>query len=433
MHRDPLPPPPAAGPAPPHAGTAMDRVVPVSRRGRYLRRALAAALLSLAAFAAWRAMPRGLAVQRADLTVAAVEAGSFDDELVLRATVQPARSVLLDATDGGRVDAVLVADGAAVRAGELLYRLSNPQREQEVLARSADVAQQLANLSVQRAALAGARAQQRRDLASLAFERDRSVAETERSRRLAQQGFLSPVALAETERRSALQQRLYEQSQEDGEAEMRTREQSLHELERAVAGLQQGLRLVRDTAAGLAARAPVAGRLAGFALQVGASVHEGDHLGRVDEEAGGFKLGAQVDEYYRARLRPGLAGRSAAGAPLRLARIQPQISNGQVGVEFEFAGTAPPGLQAGQALDVRLVLGESSRALLLADGPFYADSGGAWAFVLDADGRAAERRAVRLGRRAAGRIEVLEGLRAGDRVVVSGVRRYGDATRLRLD
>ena len=417
-----------------HAGLGMDRVVPGARRARWRRAAWAAiALTALACALAW-SWPRGLPVARDDLKLATVVAGTFDDELVLRATVAPARSVLLDATDGGRVDAVLVSDGALVEAGDLLYRLSNPQRQQDVLARSADVAQQLANLSVQRAELAAARATQRRERATLQFELDKAQADTERTARLAAQGFVSDVALQDARRHSDLQARLLAQEREDGDAEMATREQSLRQLERAVAGLDDGLRLVRAAAAGLASRAPVRGRVAGFALQVGATVHPGDHLGRVDE-TGGFKLAASVDEFYRGRLHTGLAARldnGASPAALVLARIDPQISAGHVGIELEFTGPPPAGLQAGQALDVRVVLGAASPALLVADGPFHADSGGAWVYVVSDDGISAQRRAVRLGRHAAGQVEVLEGLREGERVVVSGVRRFGDATRLRI-
>ncbi|HET7863173.1 MAG TPA: HlyD family efflux transporter periplasmic adaptor subunit [Burkholderiaceae bacterium] len=421
-----------------HAGLAMDRVIAgAGRSNRRLRwMAGAVALGALAGLLAW-AMPRGTPVPRDELKFSTVVAGTFDDELVVRATVAPAHSVLLDAADGGRVDAVPATDGAIVRAGELLYRLSNPQREQEVLARSADVAQQLANLSVQRAEMAAARATQRRERANLRFALDKAETDLRRTRELAAAGFLSASALEDATRHNTLQARLLAQEIEDGDAEMKTREQSLHDLERAVAGLDDGLRLVRQAAAGLAARAPVAGRLTGFALQVGATVHPGDHLGRIDEE-GSFKLNAAIDEFYRDRLRVGLAARVEAAAPgaprieLSLARIDPQISNGRVGVELAFAGTPPRGLQSGQALDVRIVLGASQPALLLDDGLFYGDSGGTWVYVLDAQADAAERRPVRLGRRAAGRIEVLDGLRAGEQVVVSGVRRYGNAQRLRI-
>src|SRR5476649_2436297 len=124
-------------PDPAHAGLGMDRVVRRSRLARWRRWTLGGiALVAFLAALAW-SLPRGLPVARSDLKLSTVVAGTFDDELVLRATVAPAHAVLLDATDGGRVDAVPVADGALVNAGDLLYRLSNPQREQEVLARSA--------------------------------------------------------------------------------------------------------------------------------------------------------------------------------------------------------------------------------------------------------------------------------------------------------
>jgi HlyD family secretion protein len=422
----------------PHAGVAMDRVIEGAGRARrrHLWIAGTVVLGALVGLLAW-AMPRGTPVARDDLKLSTVVAGTFDDELVVRATAAPAHSVLLDASDGGRVDVVPVTDGAIVRAGDLLYRLSNPQREQEVLARSADVAQQLANLSVQSAELAAARATQRRQRANLRFELDKAEADVRRTQELAASGFLSATALEDATRRRTLQARLLAQEIEDGDAEMKTREQSLHNLERAVAGLDEGLRLVREAAAGLAAHAPVGGRLTGFALQIGASVHPGDHLGRIDEE-GGFKLNAAIDEFYRDRLRVGLPARLDAAAPsvprvaLSLARIDPQISNGRVGVELNFAGAPPPGLQSGQALDVRIVLGASRPALLIDDGLFYGDSGGTWVYVLNARADAAERRPVRLGRRAAGRIEALDGLRAGEQVVVSSVRRYGDAQRLRI-
>ena len=207
-----------------HAGLGMDRRVPGARRARWRRAAWAAiALVALLSALGWW-WPRGLPVSRDDLKLATVQAGTFDDELVLRATVAPAHSVLLDATDGGRVDAVLVNDGAMVEAGDLLYRLSNPQREQDVLARSADVAQQLANLSVQRAELAAARATQRRERANLQFELDKAEADTERTARLAAQGFVSEVALQDARRHAGLQARLLAQEREDGDAEMATRE-----------------------------------------------------------------------------------------------------------------------------------------------------------------------------------------------------------------
>jgi len=419
---------------PPASGAAMDRPLPRRKYQRPLRWGGAAlGLLGLGALL-FTSLPRGLSVPAAELSLSTVAEGEYLDELSLRAQVVPAHQVLLDATEGGRVDAVLVRDGEMLKAGALLYRLSNPQREQEVLQRSAEVAQQLANLSGQRTGLANARALQRRDFSNLAHEAERAHSDFLRQQELAAQGFVSAAVLEEARLKQALQQRLLEQAREDGAAEMRTREQAIGELERAVRGLSEGLALVRQAAAGLSARAPRDGQLSGFALQVGGSVKPGDRLGRIDDIAS-FKLVGNVDEFYLNRLQTGLrASLDIAGKtwPLTVTQRLPQVKEGRFGVEMEFTQGLPPGLQAGQSLDARIRLGQPSRARLIADGAFYADSGGAWVYVLNAKGSQAERRNVRLGRRAAGRIEVLDGLAPGERVVVSKVRQYGDAALLNL-
>ena len=325
-------------------------------------------------------------------------------------------------------------DGDMLKEGALLYRLSNPQREQEVLQRSSEVAQQQANLALQRTSLANAQAVQRRDISTLTHELIRAENDMKRQQSLATQGFVSASVLEDARLRYEQQSRLLSQAKKDSSAEIRTREQALTEMERAVRGLSEGLTVVRKAAAGLSARAPRDGQLSGFTLQVGSSVKPGDRLGRIDDIAG-FKLSGNVDEFYLARVQTGLQASLEANGktyPLTVSQRLPQVKEGRFGVEMEFTKDMPAALQAGQSLDARIVLGKPSQARLITDGPFYADSGGVWVYVLDAAGKSAERRTVRLGRRAAGRVEVLEGLNVGDRVIVSKVRQYGDAKQLSL-
>ena len=69
-----------------------------------------------------------------------------------------------------------------------------------------------------------------------------------------------------------------------------------------------------------------------------------------------------------------------------ITRIDREIREGRFLVDLKLDGQVPPGMRRGQAVDLRLELGGSSQALLVANGPFYQDTGGNWAFVLDADG-----------------------------------------------
>ncbi len=413
----------------------MDRRVVEPRYRRWLLAGLGVVLAALLFLVVWAALPRGLAVRVADLQVARVTSGQFKDEILMRATVTPLVSVMLDSTEGGRVEAVMARDGAMVKQGELLFRLSNPQREQELLARASDVAQQVANTATLRVASQSSHSEHKRRIAGLEYELDRVRKKHTQNERLAEQGFLSAAALEESLDLTRQQERLLVQAREDAVIEQSSRDRAIAEMDRAVGGLNRGLALVRAATEALAVRAPADGRLTGFNLDVGTSVKAGDRLGRIDSPRQ-FKLVAQADEYYLGRISAGLKGAASVGESalaLQLTRLNPQVKDRRFEVELEFSQGAPEGLQAGQTVDMRLALGQPGPALLIPEGPFFADTGGTWVFVLTPDGKGAERRQVRLGRRSVGQIEVLSGVAESEQVVISSYGAFANAQRLRLE
>jgi HlyD family secretion protein len=81
---------------------------------------------------------------------------------------------------------------------------------------------------------------------------------------------------------------------------------------------------------------------------------------------------------------------------------------------------------------VRVEVGAPRKSLVVANGPFYEDTGGTWAFVLDASGNEAQQRRVRFGRRNPEQIEVLSGLAAGERIITSGYESLRKYDRIRI-
>ncbi|WP_374661530.1 efflux RND transporter periplasmic adaptor subunit [Inhella sp.] len=396
----------------PPSGAAMDRLLPGTARGArrtWALALLAALLLGGGAWALrlrWPALP---VVQNPQLGT--VRAGEFRDELQLRARAEPLRLVQLDAQEAGRVEAVLVQDGAVVQAGQLLYRLHSREQEQLLMQRAAEVAQQQANAALQRSAWVSSLGQSRRELAQLRHQAEDAALQLQRQRALAAEGFVSTAALEQAERQADLSAQLLEQAREDQAAEQQTRRASLAELDRAVGGLQQGLALLQRARAQWSAPAPISGRLSGFALQPGQSLRPGDRLGRIDDLEGGLQLAAEVDEFYLPRLSTGLGAESESG-PLVLVQTLPQVQGGKARALFRFSGATPP-LRPGQTVELRLQLSAPQPALLLPDGP------GVHSPLYVLKGRELHRRSVQLGRRAAGLVEVLAGLQAGEQVLLS--------------
>ncbi len=404
---------------------AMDRAVPPPpfwRRRLSLLALAALALTGIVLMLVFR--PSRLeVVDSAQLASAAN--GMFRDEVALRARVEPMRSVQLDAAEAGRVEAVFAHDGAWIEADAPLYQLHSPEQEQLLLQRSAEVAQQMANVSLQRSAQAASLAQNRRELAQLQHAHSEAETELQRQTRLSNAGFVSVAALERAQRQERLAAKLLDQAREDQRVEANIRTRSLEEMARAVEGLQRGLQLLERSRDRLTQRAPLTGRLSGFELQVGASVRLGDRLGRIDDPASGIQLVADVDEYYLPRLEAGQEALSGSGT-LTLAQTLPQVNKGKVRVLLRWpeGAAVPAGLRPGQAVDVRLQLSRASSALLLPDGP------GVQSHLYVRVGDELHRRSVRLGRRASGQVEVLAGLRAGDVVLIS--QPPSNATRLAL-
>ncbi|WP_229258879.1 efflux RND transporter periplasmic adaptor subunit [Duganella flavida] len=421
-------------PAAPHDGATMDVVIP-RRRGKRVA-VIAAVLLTLAAasYALWLWMPRGLQIDGTDLRTGVATRGVFVDEVIVRASAEPLNSVILDAVESGRVEEVFATDGATVKKGQLLFRISNPQRNLELLARQSEHAVSIFNLSNLRVSQEASASEHQRRLDDLQFAAEQAGKQHARNVKLAAQGYISSVALEESVDRLAQQQRALRQEQQATAAESRVRDHAEQQLETAIHGLNSGLKLVSATVDALAVRAPADGRLTNFHLQVGESIATGKNIGRIDDPLR-FKLSASVDEYYLNRMAVGRHasvqqdGRSYAAD---ISTIYPQIKQGRFTVELVFTQGQPPVLNPGQSLDARITLGEPASALLLPNGAFINDSGGTWVYVLDATGRNAERRTVRIGRRSNSQVEILAGLGTGEKVILSSYAAYGNSPRLQI-
>ncbi|WP_332812545.1 efflux RND transporter periplasmic adaptor subunit [Sphingomonas sp.] len=419
------------------SGSAMDRVVAPSRAPARIRIIFGLLLAALAAAAFMLFAPTtGSQTIAADrVTISTVVRGQFEDFLPLRARVTPLVSVFLDAVEGGRVEKVLVEDGSMVEKGQLLAVLSNSDLQLNLLARQTEVTQQINSMRSQELALAQTRLQNERLLIDADLATRKAQRQFELQRPLADKGFVPAKVFRDSQddyqmsrQRSAVLRRAQATDE-------RLQTSQLAQLRDAAASLSTSLDIARATLDALNLRAPVAGQLTAFSIQVGQSMNRGERLGQIDS-AGRNKLVADVDEFHLGRVRPGQRATAAWGGKtyqLKVAKIYPQVRNGTFEVDFQFVGAEPDAVQRGQTLQLRLTLGDTVPALLIPSGAFANDTGGTWLFVVSPDGSTAVRREVRLGRRNANHIEVLAGLEPGERVLTSPYTGFADKVRLDLE
>ena len=405
------------------SGGAMDRVVERKRIDKkvLIGGAAAAALLLIILF--WLFAPRAdsMSVSQDRLTISAAQSGTFEDFLPLRGRVTPLVTVYLDAIEGGRVDQKLVEDGAHVTQGQLLAVLSNAELQLSTLEKQAEVEQQLNNMRSQELALTQTRNTNLRDLNQAETDLAKAKRLYDLQKSLADRGFVAMKTFNDTKDDLAYQeQRLAILKRSIAQTEALQSSQ-LGQLRLASGSLSSSMGIARSNLGQLSIRAPVTGELSGFELQLGQALQQGERIGQIDS-TGGNKLQADVDEYYLGRVRVGQGAAADVDGKtyrLKVAKVYPQVRNGQFQIDLVFDGPAPASVQRGQTIATKLTLGDSAKALLIPNGAFFNDTGGNWIFVVDAGGKSATKRQVQLGRRNADFIEVLGGLQPGERVITS--------------
>lgn len=418
------------------SGGGMDRMVESNRLSPRIKIAIAAAGVLLAALLFYLLAPsaNSQTVAADRVTISTVEKGTFDDFLPLRARVTPLVSVYLDAVEGGRVEEVLVEDGAVVQKGQLLAVLSNSDLQLNLLARQTEVSREVNSMRSQELALAQTQVQDERSVIEAELAADMARRQYDVQRPLAEKGFIAGKAFRDSRDQYLSAQRRAEVLRRGRATNQRLQTSQLAQLRTSNAALSGSLDIARATLDALNLRAPVTGQLTAFSIQVGQSMNRGERLGQID--TAGNKLVAQVDEFYLGRVQPGqtaTAEWSGKTYRLKVAKIYPQVRNGTFEVDFHFVGAAPDDIQRGQTLQTRLTLGDPAPALLIPNGAFYNETGGAWVFVVTPDGGEAVKRPVRLGRRNAEFIEILEGLEPGERVLTSPYTGFADKDRLDLE
>jgi HlyD family secretion protein len=419
------------------SGSGMDRVVEVKGLSKRVKIGLAAAAALLLVLLFWWFAPtansQSVAADR--VTISTVERGRFDDFLPLRARVTPLLTVYLDAVEGGRVEKLYVEDGAMVKKGQLLAELSNSDLQLNVLARQADVSREINSMRNMELNLAQTRTNDQRQVIEAQLAADKARRQYEMQRPLMDKGFVPAKTFNDSRDDYESNRRRADVLARARVTDEKLQSSQLAQLRASNASLSQSLGIARSSLDALNLKAPVDGQLTAFSIQVGQSLQRGERLGQIDS-AGHNKIVASVDEFYLGRVQPGQVATVDVGGKTyraKVAKIYPQVRNGTFDVDLWFVGDEPNDLNRGQTLQVKLTLGDPTPALLIPNGAFYNETGGAFVFVVAPDGRSAVKRNVRLGRRNADFIEVLDGLEPGERVITSPYTGFADKDRLDLD
>ncbi len=368
------------------------------------------------------------------ITISEVKKGAFQEFIPVNGVVLPLTTIYLDAMEGGRVEEKLVEDGAIVKKGQPIMRLSNTDLELSLVNQQTSVYNLLTQMQIAR----NAAQQNTTTKLNQMTDVDNQLKEAKRiydlNKTLYEQKAIGLQEFKQSENNYnyyAEKKKLTDQIMQQDQS---SNAQQVSQAQQSYKGSQTALNVMRKKVGDLIVRAPVDGQLTSLDAEVGQSKNKGERLGQIDVLSG-YKVRVDVDEHYISRVFIGLMGETSfAGKTykLKINKVYTQVNNGRFQVDMEFENAVPEGIRRGQTMQIRLALSDETQALLLAKGGFYQQTGGNWVFKVDNDGKTAYKVDVQLGRQNPDYYEVLSGLQPGDKIVTSSYENYGNMQELVL-
>jgi len=284
------------------------------------------------------------------LLIDTVQRGVFQEFIPVTGIVQPIKSVVIAAVEGGRVEEKLVEDGAAVSPGTPILRLSNSDLQLSYLNQEGNlIAQinQIRNMNL-------LQEQQRLNLQETALDAEYRLdilkRRLAREKELYEGSAISKVQYEDTEseykslvRRNILLKKSIEKDSLSGIIQTEQMENSLDLMKR-------NLDISKKNLENLIVKAPIKGQLSGLSIEIGELIPEGSQIAQIDDLSN-FKIRVRIDEFYISRVFPEQEGSftfANEDYQLRISKIYPQVMNGGFEVDMKFINKVPEGIRRGQ-------------------------------------------------------------------------------------
>ncbi|MFI5159844.1 MAG: efflux RND transporter periplasmic adaptor subunit [Sphingobacteriales bacterium] len=368
------------------------------------------------------------------ITISTVTKGQFQEFIPVNGIVYPKHTIYVDAIQGGTVEKRFVEDGAKLKTGDPILKLSNTDVELSLANSENNVYGQQTQMQISKNNAAQNTVNKLQQMA----DAENAFKEAQRLYNLNKKLY-AQKAIGLQEYQISENAYKYALNKENLTREILKQDTALNKVQDAQANEQYkqmsaSLQLMRKEVDALTVRANIDGQLTSLDAEVGQNKNKGDHLAQIDG-FDGVKIRALVDDHYINRVVTGLTALYPTDNKtykLVVKKVFVQITNGQFPVDMEFVGDVPPGLRKGQTLQINLTFGDERQALLLPLGGFFQQTGGNWIFKVSEDGKTAYKVDMQLGMQNTNYYQVTRGLKEGDKVITSSYENYGNIQELVL-
>ena len=376
----------------------------------------------------WRSNAASQTVEAASLNIAEVDYGEFNDYIRINGSAEPFSVVQLSPEEGGIVREKVVEEGAHVKKGDVILRLSNSSLDLQILNAESELAEKQNLLRNTQVTMQQDKLNNETEKVQLDMDTRRKQRTYLQYERLYGERLVSREEYLQAREDYEVSQRKYGLVTERLKQDSIYRTIQMDQMEDNLQNMRRNVLLIRERKEKLEMRATIDGELGLLDAELGQNIVAGQMVGQINDLSD-FKVVAQLDEHYIDRVSNGLPAsmeRQGTRFAMKIRKVYPEVREGRFRTDLVFAGKRPENIRSGQTYYIDLQLGEPTEGVLLPRGTFYQATGGKWIFVVDKDGTKAYRRSIRIGRQNPQYYEVLEGLEKGEKVIISGYEAFKD-------
>ena len=385
----------------------------------------------LAAILLWLALGNlssTLKVERRGLSIGEVKRTQFDDYVSVDGSVVPIQVVQISPEEGGVIRQKIVEEGAHIRKGDIIVKLSNSNLDLEILNAESELAEKQNMLRNTQITMEQDQLNNQTEAAQLSMDMQAKKRAYLHQTALQKEQLNSREEYLKSKEDYELSSQKHALIQQRLKKDAQLRRSQMEQMSENLSSMLRNVQLVRKRKERLDVRSQINGEVGQLDIELGQSIVPGQKIGVINDLSD-YKVEAKIDEHYIDRVHSGLTAtfeQNGKRYELIVRKVYPEVKDRRFKIDFVFRGKRPNNIRTGQTYYVDLQLGESKQAVLIPKGTFYSVTGGNWIFVLDKNGQKAYRRNIRIGRQNPAYYEVIEGLEPGERVIVSGYEGYKD-------
>ena len=235
------------------------------------------------------------------ITISEVKKDAFQETIPVNGIVLPQTTIYLDAVEGGRVEERYVEDGAFVKKGQPILRLSNTDLELSLVNQQTSVYNLLTQMQIAKNAAqqnTTTKLNQKTEVEN-AFKEAKRIYEL--NKYLYEQKAIGLQEFKQSENNYNYQLERMKLTEDILKQDASSNLQQVSQAQQSYLGSQNALNVMRKKVGDLVVRAPVDGQLTSLDVEVGQNKPKGERLGQIDI-VDGYKVRVDVDEHYISRV-----------------------------------------------------------------------------------------------------------------------------------